>query len=230
MARSVHTCEEAVGKLEVLASQENRAGMARFGIATGRALGVPVRSIRAVGRAIRHDHDLADALWRTAIHEARILASLVDRPEWVTPAQMDRWAGDFDSWDLCDQVCGNLFDKTPFAHRKAIAWAGDPREFVKRAAFAIMAWRAVHDRNAVGDAMSAYLPLIRREATDRRNYVRKAVNWALRQIGKRSAALHGPCLALALELAGSDDPTARWIGRDAASKLDKPEIRARLGV
>ncbi len=204
--------------------------MARFGISTGKALGVSMPDIRAVARAIRHDHDLAHALWESGIHEARILASMVDRPEWVTAHQMDRWAGDFDSWDLCDQVCGNLFDRTGFAHEKIIAWAGDDREFVKRAAFTTMAWRAVHDKKLADDALLAYLPLIRREAGDPRNFVKKAVNWALRQIGKRSAQLHGPCLELARELSQSEDAARRWVGSGARRELESEKVRSKLGL
>lgn len=230
MARTAHTCEQAVAELRARASQENREGMARFGIATDAALGVSMRDIRAVARAIRHDHDLAVGLWRTGIHEARILACLVDRPQWVTSDQMEDWVGDFDSWDLCDQVCGNLFDRTPHAHEKIVAWAADSREFVKRAAFATMAWRAVHDKDALDEALAVYLPLIRREATDPRNFVRKAVNWALRQMGKRSATLHAPCLALARELAESTDRTARWIGTHTIKELESTTVRQRLGL
>ncbi|GIL00123.1 MAG: hypothetical protein BroJett030_00220 [Alphaproteobacteria bacterium] len=230
MARAAYTCEQALAELRARGSPENREGMARFGIATDRALGVSVRDIRAVGRAISHDHKLALQLWATGIHEARILASLVDRPQWVTRQQMDDWAGDFDSWDLCDQVCGNLFDRTPFAHERIIAWAADGREFVKRAAFAMMAWRAVHDKGAIDDALTVYLPLIRREATDPRNFVKKAVNWALRQMGKASATLYAPCLALARDLADSGDRTQRWIGKDAVKELESEAVRGRLGV
>lgn len=228
MARAPHTADQAIAQLRLAGRAENRLGMARFGISTAKALGVSVPDIRAAGRAIRHDHELAQALWESDIHEARILASLVDRPQWVTPEQMDRWAGDFDSWDLCDQVCGNLFDKTPFAHEKIMAWAGDDRQFVKRAAFCTMAWRAVHDKRAIDEELKTYLPLIAREATDPRNFVKKAVNWALRQIGKRSAGLHGPCLELARRLADFNDPAARWIGKDAVRELESEKMHIKL--
>ena len=230
MARRPHAVEEALNLLRPHGSEKNRAGMARYGINVDKAFGVSMPNIRAAGKAIAYDHDLAQALWDTEIHEARILASLVDKPQWVTPDQMDRWAGDFNSWDLCDQVTGGLFDKTPYAHEKAIEWAGDEREFVKRAAFAMMAWRAVHDKTAVDDALKTYLPLIRREATDPRNFVKKAVNWALRQMGKRSPALHGPCLELARELAESDDRTARWVGKGAVKELESEAVRERLDL
>ena len=230
MARTAYSCEQALAELRGHGSEANRLGMARFGIATDAALGVSVPNIRAIGRKIRHDHALASALWQTGIHEARILASLVDKPQWVTPRQMDEWAAGFDSWDVCDQVCGNLFDRTSYADEKIVAWAGDSREFVKRAAFAMMAWRAVHDKDAPDETLAAYLPLIRREATDPRNFVKKAVNWALRQIGKRSAALHGPSLALARELSRSDDRAARWTGTDAVRELESEAVRGKLGL
>ncbi|MCB1462650.1 MAG: DNA alkylation repair protein [Nitratireductor sp.] len=230
MARAPHTVEQALELLRTHGSERNRAGMARYGINVDKAFGVSMPAIRAAGKAITHDHDLAQALWDTGIHEARILAALVDKPQWVTREQMDRWAGDFNSWDLCDQVTGGLFDKTPHAHEKAVEWATDEREFVKRAAFAMMAWRAVHDKRAMDDALTTYLPLIRQASTDSRNFVKKAVNWALRQMGKRSPALHAPCLELARELAQSDDRTARWIGRDAVKELESDAVKARLGI
>jgi 3-methyladenine DNA glycosylase AlkD len=230
MARQPCSRDEAVSRLRSRARAANRAGMARYGIATAHALGVSMVDIRAVARGIAHDHALALALWDSGIHEARILAALVDKPQWVDPGQMDRWAGDFDSWDLCDQVCGNLFDKTPFAHAKAMEWAADEREFVRRAAFAMMAWRAVHDRDGVAAARKDYLGLIERHAGDPRNFVRKSVNWALRQMGKSRRELHGPCLALARKLAASSDKTARWIGRDAVKELESGAVRDRLGL
>lgn len=230
MARTPHTVGQALDLLRPHGSERNRAGMARYGINVDKAFGVSMPNIRAAGKGIRHDHDLAQALWDTGIHEARILASLVDKPQWVTREQMDRWAGDFNSWDLCDQVTGGLFDKTPYAHEKAVQWAGDEREFVKRAAFAMMAWRAVHDKSAIDDALTTYLPLIRQASTDPRNFVKKAVNWALRQMGKRSSTLYGPCLELARELAESGDRTARWIGKDAVKELESDAVRKRLGI
>ncbi len=166
-------------------------------------------------RQITKDHALAQALWDSGIHEARILACLVDKPEWVTSRQMNQWAGDFNSWDLCDQVCGNLFVRSPHARQKIAKWAADRREFVRRAAFALMAWQAVHDKEATKAQIDAWLDLIRQHADDPRNFVKKSVNWALRQIGKSRAELYPACLKLARELAASEDKTRRWIGRDA---------------
>jgi 3-methyladenine DNA glycosylase AlkD len=147
----------------------------------------------------------------------------------VTEVQMERWAGAFDSWDLCDQVCANLFDRTPFAHAKALAWSERSEEFVKRAGFALMAALAVHDRRADDDAFRAFLPAIEREATDGRNFVRKAVNWALRQIGKRNRRLHREAVRVARRLAASEDRAARWVGRDAVRELESERTRPRLG-
>jgi len=230
MARAPHTLQQALSKLRAFASEENRAGMARFGIATDNALGVSMRNIRAVGRQIVHDHELAQALWDSGFHEARILASVVDKPEWVTARQMDRWVAGFNSWDLCDQVCGNLFDRSQLAAEKIEEWAADEREFVRRAAFAMIAWQAVHDKQSGKDNLAKWLGLIRAHSADPRNYVKKAVNWALRQIGKSRADLHPACLALARDLAQSDDKTQRWIGKDAVKELQSEAVRGRLGV
>jgi 3-methyladenine DNA glycosylase AlkD len=208
-----------LAELQSLGSEANRAGQARFGIDTARAYGMSVANLRRVARRLKRDHRLAAALWRTGVHEARILAAYVDEPARVTRKQMDEWAAAFDSWDLCDQVCANLFDRTPYVEEKIRQWAADEREFVRRAAFALAAAYAVHAKGVADAAFLPMLDLVERHATDPRNLVRKAVNWALRQIGKRSPALRGPALALAEKLAASPDKTARWIGRDAAREL-----------
>jgi 3-methyladenine DNA glycosylase AlkD len=230
MARKPASTIEAVAALRRQGSEANRQGMKRFGINVGRAFGVSMVDIKAVAKEIANDHELAEALWQTGFHEARLLAGLVDRPRWVSEAQMDRWTGEFDSWDLCDQICGNLWDRTPYAAAKIRQWAADQREFVRRAGFVTLAWMAVHDKKAEDDTFLAYLPMIRDGATDSRNFVKKAVNWSLRQIGKRSAELHGPCLDLARELAASDDRTARWIGKDAERELESPKLMDKLGL
>jgi 3-methyladenine DNA glycosylase AlkD len=230
MPRAPMTVEAALLALRTRGKPKNRDGMARFGINVERAFGVPMPDIRACAAGIVRDHALAEALWQTGFHEARILACLVDRPQWVRPDQMDRWTADIDSWDLCDQVCGNLWDRTPFAVDRIRQWAGDEREFVRRAAFATLAWKAVHDKAAPDKLFLELLPLIGDHSKDGRNFVRKAVNWALRQIGKRSAGLHGPCLSLALDLADSEDRTARWIGVDAVRELDSAKVKSKLGL
>ena len=211
-----------VAEIRAHGSEKNRVGMARYGINTSRAFGVSMSALAPIAKRHRRDHALALALWRTGWHEARILAVLVDDPKSVTPAQMDRWVADFDSWDLCDQACMKLFARTPFVTAKVEQWAADEREFVRRAAFALIAGYTVHAKKAPVSVFLGFLPIIETHATDPRNYVRKAVNWALRQIGKHSLALHRPALALAERLAESHDRTARWIGRDAVKELSDP--------
>jgi 3-methyladenine DNA glycosylase AlkD len=220
--------ETVLAELRALGSEKNRAGMARFGINTDRAFGVSIAAMTPLTRKYRRNHALAQALWASGYHEARILAAFVEEPDKVSKTQMNAWAADFDSWDVCDQVCMRVFARTPYAADRIQRWARDKREFVRRAAFATIAGYTVAAKDADDAAFLVFLPLIEADANDPRNFVRKAVNWALRQIGKRSAGLHGPALALARELAGSDDKTARWIGADAARELSDPKQIARL--
>jgi 3-methyladenine DNA glycosylase AlkD len=224
---------DVLAELKALGSKENRAGMARFGINTKRAFGVSMAAMRPLSRKYRRNHDLAQALWDSGFHEARILAALIDDPKQVTARQMDAWAAEFDSWDLCDQACMKLFAKTPFVEEKVAKWAKDEREFVRRAAFALIAGYTVAAKKADDKEFLRFLPTIEAHAGDARNFVRKAVNWALRQIGKRSQSLHKPALALARKLAASDDKTARWIGKDAVKELTDPvqieRLKARKG-
>jgi 3-methyladenine DNA glycosylase AlkD len=215
------TSAELLRRLRALANPANVAGMARYGINSRTALGVSIPALRALAKSTGRDHALALELWASGVHEARILAGLVAEPTRLTAAQMERWVKDFDSWDVCDQVCSNCFDQTPFAYAKAFAWSERPEEFVKRAGFVLMACLAVHDKQASDRTFLKFLPVIERESRDARNFVRKAVNWALRQIGKRSPSLRKPALALARRLAASTDKTAHWIGRDAAAELTK---------
>ena len=229
-ARSTHTLDEAIDKLRELSDEKNLKGMSRYAIDTSLALGVSMPNIRSVGKGITKDHELAQQLWDSGIHEARILASLVDKPEWVSEQQMDLWVKDFNSWDLCDQVCGNLFCRTEFTKAKVFEWSEREEEFVKRAAFALIAWESVHNKKAEDSYFLVYLPLIRKCAIDERNFVKKAVNWALRQMGKRSVVLHRPALDLSKELMNSDDKSARWIGTDAVRELDGKKVRFRLGI
>jgi 3-methyladenine DNA glycosylase AlkD len=203
-------------------------GMARFGIDTSRAVGVTVTELRRVARELGHDHDLASALWATGVHEARILASLVDDPALVTPAQMESWVGDLGSWDVCDGVCGNLFDRTPFALDKAVEWSAREPEFERRAGFALMAWAAVHRKDLPDTAFASLLPVIRAQATDDRNYVKKAISWALRAIGKRNARLNVRAIATAERIGRLDARAARWIARDVLRELRSEAVRARL--
>lgn len=221
--------DEVLTRLRALESPADRDGMRRFGINVDNALGIGVTALRGLGRDLPRDHRLAAALWDSDIHEARILASIVDRPELVSRTQMERWVRAFDSWDLCDQVCQNLFWATPFAHEKTVAWGERRAEFVKRAAFALMAAAAVKDRDASSRRFLGYLPIIDREAADERNYVKRAVSWALRQIGKREPRLHRAALATARNLAERPERGARWVGRDALRELDGDAVRRRLG-
>jgi len=202
--------------------------MARFGIPSRNRLGVAVPELRKLARETGRDHALAIGLWRTGIPDARILASMLDEPGKVTSAQMEVWARCFDSWDVCDQVCMNLFDRTPFAWAKVRSWAGRREEFVKRAAFSLIASLASHDKEARDSAFIALFPLIRRASADDRNFVRKAVNWALRGIGKRNRALNRAAVRAARNIARLDSRAARWIAADAIRELESAAVRRRL--
>lgn len=221
--------QEVMARLKSLGDPGSLDGMALFGITTDRAYGVRIPHLRRLAKEVGVDHELALQLWDTEVHEARILASMVDDAGQVTESQMERWASDFDSWDLCDQCCGNLFDRTERAWEKAAAWSGREEEFVKRAGFALMAALAVHDKAAEDEAFVRLLPLIERQADDPRNFVKKAVNWALRQIGKRSLRLNGEAIRWAERILERDSPSARWIARDALRELRGPKVQKKLG-
>lgn len=214
--------------LKNLGDPRNVAGMARFGIRPAVALGVPKPALRKLARNLGRDHDLAQELWGAGVHEARVLASMVDDPAKVTADQMDTWAKDFDNWDICDQCCLNLFWKTAFAYEKAEEWSADGGEFVKRAGFVLMACLAIHDKKSGNAAFRRLLTIIKRESTDDRNFVRKAVNWALRQIGKRNATLRRKATEVALELQQAESKSARWIGSDALRELSSEAVRRRV--
>lgn len=221
------TAEDIVAHLKSLGSEENRAGMARFGIAAASALGVGHTQLNPIARRLKINQPRAERLWRTGYREARLLAGLTGDPRIITIEQCRRWAGDFDSWDVVDGVSG-LFVDTPFWRDLIEEFAEDDREFVRRTAFSMLAYGAVHLKKEPDATFAGYLPLIERHATDGRNFVKKAVNWALRQIGKRSMKLHGPALALAQELAASNDKAARWIGKDAVKELNDAKVLQRL--
>lgn len=215
-------------ELRATADRTRLEGMRRFGIDTRKALGVTVSELRDLARRVGRDHDLAAALWESDVHEARILASMVDDPSLVTEAQMETWISDVDSWDLCDQLCGNLFDRTPFGFDKALEWSSREEEFVKRAGFALMACLAVHRKDLPDVRFEAFLPAISAEATDDRNYVKKAVSWALRQIGKRSRGLNGKTVATARQIERIDSRSARWIASDVRRELESGPVQDRL--
>jgi 3-methyladenine DNA glycosylase AlkD len=209
-------------------NEDNLAGMARYGIKTDRAFGASMPALRKMGKELGRDHELALALWATGYHEARILASIIDVPGRVTRRQMDAWVKDFDSWDVCDQVCMNLFDKTPFAYDKALAWSSRRAEFVKRAGFALMASLSVHDKEAEDKAFKPFLKAVLRESTDDRNFVKKAVNWALRSIGKRNGALNRKAIAAARKIQKFDSRAARWNANDAIRELASDKVQAKI--
>lgn len=220
--------EQVLGELEALGNPVALKGMARFGITTTKAYGVSVPNLRALAKRAGRSHLLAQQLWNTGVHEARILAAMVDDPKLVPKEQMERWARDFDSWDVVDGCCGNLFDKTSFAVEKALEWTRREEEYVKRAGFVLVAELAVHDKTASDKTFLQFLPVIEREAGDERNFVRKAVNWALRQIGKRNLALNKAAVRTAKSLERMDSKAARWIASDALRELTSEAVVRRL--
>ena len=213
------TARELLDTLQAHANPANVAGMARYGINPKGTLGVTVPVIRGLAKQAGRSHELAEELWESGVHEARILATMVDDPARVTRRQMDRWARDLDSWDVCDHACSNLFRYTPFAFAKAAEWACAKPEFVRRAGFSLMAGLAVKAKDAPDSQFEAFFPLIVEAATDDRNMVKKAVNWALRQIGKRNLRLRKLAIAEAEAVRKIDSKAARWIASDALREL-----------
>jgi 3-methyladenine DNA glycosylase AlkD len=220
--------ENIIKKLKSLSNPKAVEGMARFGINPKNTYGVSIPNLRRLAKEIGKNHDVAQKLWLSGIHEARILAGMVDNPEMVTEKQMDDWIKDFDSWDVCDQVCMNLFDKLPFAFEKAIKLTGEKEEFVKRSGFTLMACLACHEKNSSDEEFKRFFPLIKKYSTDDRNFVRKAVNWALRQIGKRDKNLNIEAIRTAKEILKMDSKTAKWIATDAIRELESSSIQKRL--
>ncbi|MBX9455686.1 MAG: DNA alkylation repair protein [Rhizobium sp.] len=221
--------EQVIDQLRSLRDPANIEGMARFGIETGTALGISNTALRAIGRKIGRDHDRALALWGSGIREARLLAAFTADPKQMTADAARAWAADFNSWEIVDGVA-DLFAEAGLQDLLIAEFAGDEREFVRRAAFTMIAWSAVHLKKEPDSAILNWLPLIEQHARDPRNFVRKAVNWALRQVGKRNPACHGPALDLARRLAASADKTSRWIGRDAQRELTSDKVLLRVGV
>lgn len=219
--------DQILRDLQALADPEFQTGMARFGIDSSRALGIRAPVLRDYAKPHRKNHELALVLWECDVHEAKHLAGLIADPRQMTEAQMEKWAADCYSWDLVDNICG-VFAKTPYALEKARAWIGREEEYVKRCGFVTLVSLAVHDKKAPDDLFLSFFPYIRTGAEDERNFVKKAVNWLLRQIGKRNIRLHPHALALAEELAGSPSPTVRWIGKDAVRELRSEKIIERL--
>jgi 3-methyladenine DNA glycosylase AlkD len=233
--------EGLLAELRSMGSERDRAGMARYGINVANAFGVSVYELRRVAKRLGTDHELALALWATGNHEARLLACFVDDPARVGVRQLEAWARDFDSWDVCDQATTSLFDQTEHAWAKAVEWAGREEEWVKRAGFSLMAGLASHDRAASDRAFLGLLRVIEREAGDPRNFVRKAVNWALRNVGKRNRALNAAAIACAERIRAAADRragggrggdagarAARWVANDALRELASEKVRARF--
>ena len=220
--------QEILTALEKQSSRRVRDGLARYGIITPKAFGVSMSAIQQMGKRVGRDHDLAGELWETGWYEARSLTAFVDEPDRVTASQMDRWARDFDNWGICDTLCFHLFDRTPHAWKKVDQWSTRREEFVKRAAFALLACLALHDKDAPDAAFVKSLRLIERGATDDRNFVKKGVSWALRLIGRRNKALNGAAVKTARKLAASGSASAQWVGRVAVRELTSPAVVKRL--
>lgn len=220
--------EKILKKLKSLSDPEAVAGMARFGINPKNTYGVSIPDLRRIAQETGKNHALAQELWNSGIHEARILAGMIAEPALMAEAQMEKWVRDFDSWDVCDQVCSNLFDKTGFAYQKAVEWSKRKEEFVKRAGFVLMACLAVHDKKAEDKKFERFLPIIKNGASDDRNFVKKAVNWALRQIGKRNLNLNKLAIKTARDIQKMGSKSAKWVASDALRELADKKVQKRL--
>ena len=222
------SAEEVLKRLKAKAKPDQLAGMARYGMTVKRRLGVSVPDMRKMAKELGKDHKLAIELWRTGISESRIVAAMIDEPGKLSEVQMENWVKDIDSWDVCDQVCMNLFEKTPLAWKKIHDWSKREEEFVKRTAFALIACLAWHDKDAEDEKFIKLFPVIKREATDERDLVKKAVNWALRNIGKRNLTLNKAAIRTAKEILSIDSKAARWIASDAVRELESEPVKRRL--
>ena len=220
--------EEVLKKLQAHSRPNELRGMARYGIMIERRLGVSVPQMRKMAKELGKNHKLALGLWKTGIPEARIVTAMIDEPELLTEKQMEDWVKGIDSWDICDQVCMNLFEKSPLAWKKILDWSKREEEFVKRAAYALIACLAWHNKDAEDEKFISLFPVMKRGATDERNFVRKAVNWALRNVGKRNVNLNRAAIDTAKEISGIDSKSARWIASDAIRELESPSVKKRL--
>jgi len=220
--------EEIIQKLKSLSNLENVKGMARYGINPKNNLGISIYQLRPLAKEIGRSHPLALKLWDSKIHDARLLACFIDDPKKVTADQMDKWAEDFDSWDICDQACTSLFDLSPLACEKVYWWSESDREFMKRGAFSLIAGLAVHDKTATDKKFEDFLPIIIKHSVDERNYVKKAVNWALRNIGKRNSHLNKRAIETAKEIQKINSKSSRWIAADALRELTSDKIKRRF--
>jgi 3-methyladenine DNA glycosylase AlkD len=222
------TYEGIIKELRSLRNPKNIEGMARYGLNSPTTLGICMPDLMRIAKENGKDHLLAQQLWKSGIYEARILAFMIDEWRLVTEQQMESWVKDFDNWGIVDGCCGHLFDKTPFAYKKALEWSGRREEFVKRAGFTMMATLTVHDKKAEDEKMLRFLPLIVKGSTDERRYVSKSVNWALRQIGKRNLALNEKAIEAAERIKKLDSKAARWIASDALRELRGDAVQKRL--
>jgi 3-methyladenine DNA glycosylase AlkD len=222
------TSKEIISKLKKQSNLKNIEGMARFGINVDKAFGLSAPQMRALAKKIGRNHKLALELWETGYHEARHIAAMIDDPDLVTKSQMNKWVRDFNSWDICDGTCSNLFRKTPFAIEKIFEWAERKEEFVRRAGFSLICYVAVHHKMRDDEDFLQFFPLIKKHSFDERNFVRKAVNWSLRTLGKRSKYLNKEALKFAYEIKSLNSKSARWIANDAIRELKDPKTLARL--
>ncbi|MCD9185603.1 MAG: DNA alkylation repair protein [Pyrinomonadaceae bacterium] len=221
--------EEIIKKLESLENPVNIAGMKRFGITAKKAFGVSMPVLKELAKDVKKQaedrHKLASELWETGIHEARIIAYLIDDPKKVTGKQMDSWAKDFDNWAICDGTCGHLFCRTEFAYEKVSEWSAREEEFIKRAGIVLIAWLAVHDKKADDEQIAQFLPILEKHSGDERNFIKKAVNWSLRQIGKRNLNLNKLAIATAERIRARKTSAARWIAADALRELTGEKVQ-----
>lgn len=222
------TLDEVLDKLNKKAKPDQLEGMARFGIVGDQRMGVSVPDMRKVAKEIGKDHQLALELWDTGIPEAMIVAGMVAEPDKLTESQMEDWVVDINSWDICDQVCMNLFEKSAYVEQKIYEWSEREEEFVKRTAFALIACLAWHDKDANDQAFTKYFPVIKNGSMDDRNFVKKAVNWALRNIGKRNIELNQAALQVAREIQAVDSKSSRWIASNAIRELESEKVQERL--
>jgi 3-methyladenine DNA glycosylase AlkD len=220
--------EEVLNKLKAKASPDKVEGMAKYGMVAEQRLGVSVPDMRKIAKEVGKDHKLALELWERGMPEARIVAAMIDEPEKLTEEQMEEWVKDINSWDVCDQVCMNLFEKTPLAWKKILDWSEREEEFVKRTAFALIACLGWHDKDTEDEEFIKLFPVIKHGATDERNFVKKAVNWALRNIGKRNPNLNKAAIKAAKEIQRIDSKAARWIASDAIRELESEAVQRRL--
>jgi 3-methyladenine DNA glycosylase AlkD len=220
--------DEVIEQLKSTGDPRNVEGMGRFGIKTENNLGNSVTTLRNFAKKIGKDHDLAVKLWNSGIRDARMVAACIEDPKTISEDQVEKWVKNLDSWDICDHCCGHLFDKTPFAYEKAKVWTQRKEEFQKRAGFSLMAWLAVHDKKVDDSKFEGFLTIIKRESTDKRNYVKKAVNWALRNIGKRNIGMNKKAIKIAREIQKIDSKSAKWIASDAIRELTSEKVKQKF--